>query len=106
MDHQLEASKNSIFSIDEVGIFCNLSFDEIQELLEYGAISSTSEADIEQQFTRPIVLMLQRANQLRKDYDLDLFTVVLFMDFLKRIEFLEQRLALLERPKLAYIAEM
>ncbi len=106
MDHQRAATENMVFSIHEVGMFCNLSFDEVQELLEYGAISCDSDIENEQQFNRPIVLMLQTANQLRKDYDLDLFTIVLIMDFLKKIERLEQRLALHERSHRAYLTEM
>ena len=106
MDHQRETSENIIFSIDEGGIFCNLSFDEVQELLEYGAISFDSETENEQQFSRPIVLMLQTANKMRKDYDLDLFTIVLIIDFLKKIEVLEKRLALLEGTQMAFSTEM
>jgi chaperone modulatory protein CbpM len=106
MDQHLEVPDSIFYSLDDVGIFCNLSVSEVQELLEYGVISSANDNETEQKFSRPIVLMLQSANRLRKDYDLDLFTIVLIMDFLKRIHELEQKILFLERFQVAYTPEM
>ncbi len=80
----------------DVSLHCNLDITEIEELMEYGAISYAEYQSVEENFSWPSVLMLQTANRLRVDYDLDLFTIVLIMDFLKKIQSLEEKIGLLE----------
>ncbi len=100
MKQEHEVSDQFIYSIHDVCSICNLTQDEVQELLEYEVISSLKNSEMEQHFSKPIILMLQSANQLRKDYDLDLFTIVLIMEFLHKIQDLENKIESLQRLKL------
>jgi chaperone modulatory protein CbpM len=90
----------------DVSLHCNLDITEIEELMEYGAISYAEYQSVEENFSWPSVLMLQTANRLRMDYDLDLFTIVLIMDFLKKIQTLEEKIGLLEAAQQKNVASM
>ena len=76
---------------------CKLNELEILELMEYGAIQPLLNSENGENFSSELVLQLQSANQIRLDYDLDLFTVVIFMDYQHRIQTLEKQLKALEQ---------
>jgi chaperone modulatory protein CbpM len=90
----------------DASLHCNLDLAEIEELMEYGAISYAEYQSVEEHFSWPSVLMLKTANRLRMDYDLDLFTIVLIMDFLKKIQTLEEKIGLLEATQQKNAASM
>ncbi len=71
---------------------CSMSAAELDELMEYGALKATQPASQALVFDAECIAPLREAGKLRRDYDLDLFMVVILMDFLKRIASLEQQL--------------
>ena len=70
---------------------CNISPEEVRELVDYGAIKPMHSTTLEILFSVDYIKPLQSACQLRQDYDLDLFSVVIFLGLLNRIEELESQ---------------
>ena len=72
-----------------------ISADEVDELVQYGALAPLVEqapTPQEPRFSADCVSPLRAACKLRVDYDLDLFTVALLMGYLNRIDTLERQL--------------
>jgi chaperone modulatory protein CbpM len=65
---------------------------DLQELIEYGALAPLQPIQPEPLFAISYLEPLRTACLLRRDYDLDLFVVVLLMEYLQRIEQLETQL--------------
>jgi chaperone modulatory protein CbpM len=74
---------------------CRISAAELDELVEYGALSPMQQAGQQRTFSRACVASLRTASQLKQDYDLDLFTVALLLEHLGRIEALEREVRFL-----------
>ena len=70
---------------------CQMSEAEIMELIDYGVLRSEMEMGQVLFFSIPQVHRLQNASQHRRDYDLDLFSVVLVMGYLQEIADLTQQ---------------
>ena len=83
-------------SLLELSTASAMSAPEIEELIGYGALHTLSGDPATQQFSGQCVAPLRAAGKLRRDYDLDLFTVVIMMEFLVRIETLENQLQSLQ----------
>ena len=86
--------------IDSIGIFelaqaCSMSRLELEELIEYGALQPLK-SSLEPVFALGWLKPLRMAGKLRRDYDLDLFVVVIVMDYLRRIDELESQLQSLQ----------
>ena len=79
-------------SLDELALACALSADEVDELVDYGALSPLQAVAPQRLFFSSWVPPLREACRLRRTYDLELFTVVILMDHLQRIEVLEAQL--------------
>lgn len=76
---------------------CSLSTEEIDELVDYGALVPFQiEGAAERQFSAGCVPPLREAVRLRGHYDLDLFTVSLLLGYLQRIAHLEQQVRALQ----------
>ena len=71
---------------------CGLSASELDELVEYGALVPLQDAQAERQFSAAYVTPLRTAGKLRIDFDLDLFSVAMLLEYLNRIEQLEREL--------------
>jgi len=69
---------------------CGMSLAELDELVEYGALVPHGTAQAARSFSGTCVVPLRRAAQLRRAYDLDLFTVSVLLGYLNRIEELER----------------
>jgi len=82
--------------LNELARACEMSAAELAELIEYGALSPISENQTEPVFPAHYIAPLRTAGKLRRDYDLDLFTVALLMDYLRQIETLEGQLRSLQ----------
>jgi len=82
--------------IAELADACAMSCAELEELVEYGALVPLSPLCDEPAFAVEWLQPLRIACKLRRDYDLDLFVVVIVMDYLHRIEILEAGLRGLE----------
>lgn len=83
-------------SLLELSTITAISATEIEELIGYGALQPLNQDQAIQQFSGQCAAPLRTAGKLRRDYDLDLFTVVIMMDFLVRIETLEHQLTALK----------
>ncbi len=75
----------------ELSRACGLSEAEVTELVDYGALRAAPGAGEEPVFSAECLPVLRRATRLRRDLDLDLFTVALLLQYLDRIEVLERQ---------------
>jgi chaperone modulatory protein CbpM len=80
----------------ELSMACAISVAELQELIEYGALAPLQPVQPEPLFAIGYLEPLRTAGKLRRDYDLDLFVVVIVMDYLQRIAQLEAQVHRLE----------
>lgn len=69
---------------------CGLSAAELDELIEYGALTPLPRDQKERVFSAECVVPLRSASRLRHDFDLDLFAVSILLGYLNRIEELER----------------
>lgn len=74
----------------ELSRACGLSAAELDELIEYGAVSPIRRNESERIFSADCVLPLRAAGRLRQDFDLDMFAVAILLGYLNRIEELER----------------
>jgi hypothetical protein len=79
-----------------VAKFCHLSHEEAQELIDYGAIKSDYKIGSECFFSAQGLSLLQNACKQRSDYDLDLFSVVISVQYLEHIEELNAKIKSLQ----------
>ena len=85
------------FTFSEVAKLCQLSHEEAQELIDYGAIrSDDSEGGTECFYSAQKLSVLQSACKQRRDYDLDLFSVVICVQYLENIADLKRQIELLQ----------
>ena len=91
-------------SIAELSRSCHLTAEEIDELIEYGALAPVQKDTDEVVFSAACAPALRNACKLRQDYDLDLFTVALLMEYLSRIEALEREVRFLHAHVPAHLA--
>jgi chaperone modulatory protein CbpM len=80
----------------ELSIACAISVAELQELIDYGALAPLQPVQPEPLFAVSYLEPLRAAGKVRRDYDLDLFVVVILMDYLQRIAQLESQLRTLQ----------
>lgn len=83
-------------SLSDLSRASGLTAQEVAELVEYGAIAPLASEQAEPYFSAECVGPLRAAGKMRVAYDLDIFTVVLLMDGLQRIEVLTHRVRTLE----------
>lgn len=88
-------------SFSELSIACSMSVAELQELVDYGALQPVDAAQPEPVFALSYLEPLRTACKLRLDYDLDLFVVVIVMDYLNRIAQLESQLRSMQAQSLS-----
>ena len=80
----------------ELAHICALSVDELDELMDYGALVPMQDDRQERLFSAECAMPLRTAGKLRRDFDLDLFTVGLLLGYLNRIEALERQVQSLQ----------
>ena len=83
-------------TVTELSRVCALSAAELGELVEYGALVPLGDQPQEALFSAEWVMPLRAAGKLRRDYDLDLFAVAILLDYLHRIDGLEDQLRSLQ----------
>lgn len=76
-------------TVPELTRACGLSAAELDELIEYGALTPLRRDHAERIFSAECVVPLRTAGRLRQDFDLDLFAVAILLGYLNRIEELE-----------------
>jgi len=82
-------------SLSELARVSSLNTDELNELVDYGALIPlvfVQAGQPQRHFSAAFAMPLREASRLRMDYDLDLFTVAILLGYLCRIESLEQQL--------------
>ena len=89
-------------SLADLSRMTDLSDQELAELVEYGVITPEPQTHQMQIFSADCVAPLRTAARLRRVYDLDLFSVVLLVEFQQRIDKLEAQLRVLNLG--AYLA--
>jgi chaperone modulatory protein CbpM len=67
-----------------------MSAAELDELIEYGAITPLQGSQAERAFSAEWVVPLRAAGRLRLAFDLDLFAVAILIGYMNRIEELER----------------
>ena len=83
-------------TLAELAHICALSVDELDELMDYGALVPMQDVRQERLFSAECAMPLRTAGKLRRDFDLDLFTVGLLLGYLNRIEALERQVQSLQ----------
>ena len=84
------------FTFSEVAKLCELSHEETQDLIDYGAIKSDDSDGSECFYSAQKLSLLQNACKQRRDYDLDLFSVVICVQYLEHIADLKRQIESLE----------
>ena len=84
------------FTFSEIAKLCELSHGETQDLIDYGAIESVDTKDEEYFYSSQKMLILQSACKQRRDYDLDLFSVVICVQYLEHIADLNRQIESLQ----------
>jgi chaperone modulatory protein CbpM len=79
-------------TVTELARACALSADELEELVGYGALAPLAATPPEPVFSARCVMPLRQAARLRRDLDLDLFSVSLLLGLIERIDGLESEL--------------
>ena len=79
-------------TVSELSEVCGLTAAELAELVDYGALSPVVMDQEVHVFSAPWVSPLRTASKLRRDYDLELFSVAMLVGYLNRIETLEREL--------------
>ena len=83
----------------ELAAACAVSLADLRELMDYGALAPLQPPPTEPVFATSYVEPLRLAGIARRDYDLDLFVVVILMDYLQRIAQLESQLCTLKAQR-------
>ena len=92
-------------TLSDLAEVCGLATTELDELVEYGALQpvpSTPPRPAARApscavlFSSACVVPLRTAGKLRRDYDLDLFSVGLMLEYLNRIDSLERQVQWLQ----------
>jgi chaperone modulatory protein CbpM len=94
--HYMHTALGDSLGFNELSTACALSVADLQELIEYGALAPLQPAPTEPLFAISYLEPLRLASIARRDYDLDLFVVVILMDYLQRIAQLESQLSALQ----------
>ena len=84
------------FTFSELSKVCELSDQEMQELIDYGSISAEASQEREIFYSTQTLKLLQMACKQRRDYDLDLFSVVICVQYLEHIADLERQIESLQ----------
>lgn len=79
-------------SLTDLALACTMSLDDLRELVEFGALLPLDARQPEPLFAMGYMDLLRIASKLRRDYDLELFVVVIVMDYLQHIGRLEAQL--------------
>jgi chaperone modulatory protein CbpM len=78
-------------NLGELSAASGMSTAELDELVDYGALIPLESAQPVRVFSAECARPLSRACTLRTDFHLDIFTVVLLLGYLTRIEILERQ---------------
>lgn len=83
-------------SVAELCRVCGVSADELDELVEYGALEPVHSDEQGRMFSAVCVVPLRKVCRLRIDFDLDVFTAAVLLGYLHRIDELERQVRSLQ----------
>ncbi|NCP41126.1 MAG: hypothetical protein GW848_11595 [Rhodoferax sp.] len=83
-------------SLTELAECCGLTATELDELVDYKALTPLDGVASERVFSAHWVMPLRTVAKMRLDFDLDLFTVAMMLGQLDRIAQLEQQVQSLQ----------
>ncbi|MDP3135094.1 MAG: chaperone modulator CbpM [Burkholderiaceae bacterium] len=88
---QLEADQPDPGTVDiiELSRASGLSWDDLQELVEYSALVPLSASEQDLLFSASCVVSVRTVARLRADFDLDLFTAGMLLGYIEQIRGLE-----------------
>lgn len=91
--------------VPELSRICGLSTDELLELIDYGALAPLRTQQQQPVFSTSCIMPLRQAAGIRNDFDLDLFTIVILLGYINRINELERQLGSLrsQLPSQAHV---
>lgn len=90
IDARLDAS-NTI-TLTELAQCCGISAAELDELVDYNALTPVATTAAELTFSAHWVVPLRTAAQMRLDFDLDVFTMAILLGQLIQIDLLQRQL--------------
>ncbi len=79
-------------TLTDLSQVCGLSAAELGELVDYGALVPLAPVQTICRFSAEWVVPLRTASQLRRDFDLDVFSMGMLLGYLNHIEALEREL--------------
>lgn len=97
--HSIDALIPDSLCLSELCVASAMSPADLLELIDYGALAPLAQGQSEPLFAVAYLGPLRTAGILRRDYDLDLFVVVILMDYLQRIAQLEMQLQSLQAQR-------
>ena len=83
-------------TVTELSHACALSAAELDELVAYGALAPLHATPQETLFSAQWVMPMRTAARLRRDLELDLYSVAIMLGYLERIDGLESELRSLQ----------
>jgi len=92
----LSLDTSASISLAELADCCGLTAAELDELVDYNALTPLDGVAPERVFSAHWVVPLRTVAKLRVDFDLDLFTVAMMLGQLDRIAQLEQQVQSLQ----------
>jgi len=87
----LNLDARACISLNELADCCGLTATELDELVDYNALTPLDGVAPERVFSAHWVVSLRAVAKLRLDFDLDLFTMAMMLVQLDRITQLEQQ---------------
>lgn len=78
--------------VTELSRITALTAAELEELIDYGALSPVSAGGPELVFSAEWVMPLRTVGKLRRDFDLEIFAAGILLEYLLRIDALEGQL--------------
>jgi chaperone modulatory protein CbpM len=90
----LDAS--TTITLSELAQCCGMSAAELDELVDYNALTPMTDSAAGRVFSAHWVVPLRTAAQMRLDFDLDVFTVAILLGKLIQIELLERQVQSLQ----------
>ncbi len=91
LDVTWAASSESV-TLSDLSEVCGLSRAELDELIDYGALAPLQMDQSIHRFSAQWVSPLRTAGKLRRDYDLELFSVAVLVGYLNQIDVLQNEL--------------
>ena len=92
----LNLDARACISLNELADCCGLTTTELDELVDYNALTPLDGVASERVFSAHWVMPLRTVAKMRLDFDLDLFTVAMMLGQLDRIAQLEQQVQSLQ----------